>query len=832
MTDEEKKKLAAKVAAQGDAGGSSTNGRLSAPNTNSAMTGLRTGEDLEKGYSRHAVLEDGVPSGGGVGVSQTPVDGTQTIPQEIPDGSTVMTMGDGNKGVVTPQGQTLVPNAEEYQLPMTADGKVRPVLDMTGNSQVPANVGAPSVPQSPVVPMNTSGAIQPVQGNYAPIGTTPNAQGQSAPSGKGKYRRVGTEGMSEEAARNMDAVAAYLNGEIGAKDLLVMTGQYPYNQVNDKPDDYFDAAAKEYADEFTLRGYVTYEPTDNQIENTEKQSNELRGRTPIDNTKGANTEGEYWRVAPKEEVKAQPSQTEKQERVIPDYMQSEDSQRGLNESLAKGSRTPNTLAAQAQERQILQESGKGAVMDAIQREFGNGNVDVISRPLIDSSELVKKGWKDAGNDGYATVYSSQYGIVDSNGNVRELLVTPILPDGRVLSQSELEDYLHNTLEGSDDILKADNLGIVIGVDVDQNGSAGERLHQLQEQLYDLPQEKTSQIRGLYGGNSDTEGTTDRAKRLDNALLSDYDDSSLLLQEYAKGLISPEEEERRARRARAAEGWAHIGNIISGFAGLANTKKGSPNIDLADVKDAKVDEWRDKVRNNRLAYQKARLQMDREKSAEYWRAQKFEETKRKNDADIERIKANIRKAQSEADYKAAMTELQNKRIELEEEKVELTKARTKAVIDGNARQERYYDERLKLIDEQIRATEALARQRNENANRIANGGSSGSGTSKPVVVGGKEVANPRKLNQGDVNRHIKAVAKNNGIEMTKRGSGGLDEKDKTIDELGEEIAGNPKALQELRDRLANGESGGSTNGTKKALPGANKPASGKKKLPGK
>jgi hypothetical protein len=57
MTDEEKKKLAAKVAAQGDAGGSSTNGRLSAPNTNSAMTGLRTGEDLEKGYKSPTPLE-------------------------------------------------------------------------------------------------------------------------------------------------------------------------------------------------------------------------------------------------------------------------------------------------------------------------------------------------------------------------------------------------------------------------------------------------------------------------------------------------------------------------------------------------------------------------------------------------------------------------------------------------------------------------------------------------------------------------------------------------------------------------------------------------------
>lgn len=555
MTDEEKKRLAERVAAQGDAGGSSTNGRLSAPNTNSAMTGLRTGEDLEKGYKSPTPMETAEylresSVGGGVGVSQTPVDGTQTIPQEIPEGSTVVTMPDGNRGVVTPQGQTMVPNAEEYN--------------------------TPSVQGSPVMPMNTAGAINPV-----------------------------------------------------------------------------DMA---------------------QVNSEQEREQSLRGANPVDNTQGANTDGEYWRVAPKEEVKAQPSPTEKkeQQRVIPDYMQSAQFQQGLDESLEMGGKT----------------------------------------------------------------------------------------------EAELK------------------------------------------------------------------GETDRAKRLDNALLSDYDDSSLLLQEYAKGLISPEEEERRARRARAAEGWAHIGNIISGFAGLANTKKGSPNIDLADVKDAKVDEWRDKVRNNRLAYQKARLQMDRERSAEFWRMQKFEETKRKNDADIKRIEANIKKAESEAEYKAAMTELQNKRIELEEQKISLTRARTQAVVDGNKRQEEYYTERLRLIDKQIEATEALARQRNANADKVANGGSSGSGTSKPVVVGGKEVANPRKLNQGDVNRHIKAVAKNNGIEMTKRGSGGLDEKDKTIDELGEEIAGNPKALQELRDRLANGESGGSTNGTKKALPGANKPASGKKKLPGK
>jgi hypothetical protein len=559
MTDEEKKRLAARVAAQGDAGGSSTNGRLSAPNTNSAMTGLRTGEDLEKGYKSPTPLETAeylrernmggvmLPEVEVVGTAQTPVDGTQTIPQEIPDGSTVMTMGDGNKGVVTPQGQTLVPNAEQYQLPMTADGKVRPVLDMAGNSRVPANVGAPSVPQSPVVPMNTSGAIQPVD----------------------------------------------------------------MSQVNS--------------------------------EQVREQS--LRGANPVDNTKGANTEGEYWRVAPKEEVKAQPSQTEKQERVIPDYMQSENFQRGLNESLEMGGKT----------------------------------------------------------------------------------------------EAELK------------------------------------------------------------------GENDMAKRLDNALLSDYDDSSLLLQEYAKGLITPEEEERRARRARAAEGWAHIGNIISGFAGLANTKKGSPNIDLADVKDAKVDEWRDKVRTNRNTYDKMRVQLEHQRNLAKWRDANLREKIRMNDI-------KVKQAETEQDYKKALLTLKEIEADYKQAMVDLQAAKTRAIANKDEREERYLEARLQELQEKINATRKLAEEREARANNIrnglpANGGSSGSGTSKPVVVGGKEVANPRKLNQGDVNRHIKAVAKNNGIEMTKRGSGGLDEKDKTIDELGEEIAGNPKALQELRDRLANGESGG-------------------------
>lgn len=115
-------------------------------------------------------------------------------------------------------------------------------------------------------------------------------------------------------------------------------------------------------------------------------------------------------------------------------------------------------------------------------EFGNGNVDLLSRPMVNAAELVKKGWEDAG-EGIATVFSSQYGILDKDGKEVEILVTPIMPDGSILSPNELENYIFNQLQGANDILAADNKGIVISVGVNKDGSAGDVLHQLQEQYY-------------------------------------------------------------------------------------------------------------------------------------------------------------------------------------------------------------------------------------------------------------------------------------------------------------------------------------------------------------
>lgn len=122
----------------------------------------------------------------------------------------------------------------------------------------------------------------------------------------------------------------------------------------------------------------------------------------------------------------------------------------------------------------------------------SGNVDLLARPVIDAAKLAEKGWKDAG-EGIATVFSSQFGIEDASGKQREILVTPILPDGTVLSEAELTSYIDNTLSGAEDILKADTMGIVIAVDVDPDGSAGEKLHQLQDAYYSLKQDAESNV---------------------------------------------------------------------------------------------------------------------------------------------------------------------------------------------------------------------------------------------------------------------------------------------------------------------------------------------------
>lgn len=113
--------------------------------------------------------------------------------------------------------------------------------------------------------------------------------------------------------------------------------------------------------------------------------------------------------------------------------------------------------------------------------FPKSNADLLARPMIDAAKLVEKGWKDAG-DGIATVYSSVYDWEDEKGVKHNIMVTPILPDGSVLSPEELDAYVKKITEDANHV---DDKRLVIGVDVDED--AGEKLHQMQDDYYRLKQ---------------------------------------------------------------------------------------------------------------------------------------------------------------------------------------------------------------------------------------------------------------------------------------------------------------------------------------------------------
>lgn len=119
--------------------------------------------------------------------------------------------------------------------------------------------------------------------------------------------------------------------------------------------------------------------------------------------------------------------------------------------------------------------------EEMKQMFPKSNADLLARPMIDAAKLVEKGWKDAG-DGIATVYSSVYDWEDEKGVKHNIMVTPILPDGSVLSPEELDAYVKKITEDANHV---DDKRLVIGVDVDED--AGEKLHQMQDDYYRLKQ---------------------------------------------------------------------------------------------------------------------------------------------------------------------------------------------------------------------------------------------------------------------------------------------------------------------------------------------------------
>lgn len=94
----------------------------------------------------------------------------------------------------------------------------------------------------------------------------------------------------------------------------------------------------------------------------------------------------------------------------------------------------------------------------MQDDYGLGNVDLTKRPKVNMPD-----------GSIATVYSDYEFLWqgdEENGKYVAVHYTPILPDGTILDDESLRKYIFGTLEGANDILKADTKGIVLKVDTD------------------------------------------------------------------------------------------------------------------------------------------------------------------------------------------------------------------------------------------------------------------------------------------------------------------------------------------------------------------------------
>ena len=106
--------------------------------------------------------------------------------------------------------------------------------------------------------------------------------------------------------------------------------------------------------------------------------------------------------------------------------------------------------------------------EIMQQNFGEGNVDLTKRPLISSDQMKKAGY-DVEDGGISTVYTETHFVWqgdEETGKYVAVHVTPILPNGEVLTPEEMEEYVYGQLQGNSNILEADSKGIVLKVDTD------------------------------------------------------------------------------------------------------------------------------------------------------------------------------------------------------------------------------------------------------------------------------------------------------------------------------------------------------------------------------
>ena len=150
---------------------------------------------------------------------------------------------------------------------------------------------------------------------------------------------------------------------------------------------------------------------------------------------------------------------------------------------------------------MLEDAGSTLTEAFINALFPDASMDLMNRKMISAEEMLAAGWKNFKDD-IATVYSSTYtageeGLAWNQNIVMNL--TPITPDGKVLTPDELDKYVEDLLAKSanmEELFKndAEGLNLLINVSavaedesfddaVAKAESLMELLHKIHEYMY-------------------------------------------------------------------------------------------------------------------------------------------------------------------------------------------------------------------------------------------------------------------------------------------------------------------------------------------------------------
>ena len=132
---------------------------------------------------------------------------------------------------------------------------------------------------------------------------------------------------------------------------------------------------------------------------------------------------------------------------------------------------------------IIEDGSKESIGKFMQNKYGVGNVDLINRPQISSTKMKNAGWdaEDFYDGGISTVYSSSYyaGTESTFGKDRIdfskdmiLHLTPILPDGTVLSPGALDDYVDTLIDAGKKAEAGKEFEAILNADKGENGGKG------------------------------------------------------------------------------------------------------------------------------------------------------------------------------------------------------------------------------------------------------------------------------------------------------------------------------------------------------------------------